>query len=53
MNGSDLKNPAEEGVKIYVPRSISGSNAGNAKAAAEGDDVKIYSRNNRKPARSS
>lgn len=39
MNGGDLKKTAEEGVKIYVPRSFSSKAA---ESLSESDEVKIY-----------
>lgn len=49
MNGTDYKKTADEGVKIYVPKSFSGSLQGKPQVIGESDDVKIYSRREGNP----
>ncbi len=39
MNGMDFKMPADEAVKIYIPRSFSSSTA---KELPENEAIKIY-----------
>ena len=39
MNSGDLKKQAEEGVKIYVPKSFSSKAA---ESFSDSDEVKIY-----------
>lgn len=44
MNGTDLKKHVDESVKIYVPGSTSSRELSvGQNAAAESDEVKIYS----------
>lgn len=44
MNGTDLKKHVDESVKIYVPGSTSAREpSAGQNAAAESDEVKIYS----------